>query len=97
MFNILILLALQFFILSKDKCKMLTKMLTLSKGHQIETSSMAGTRVQVISNKKQEKNWLVIDNLKNKQFQKLTIFQNFEKWQFSRHSSLPSFEGNKCK
>ena len=48
MFNILILLALQFFILPKDKCKMLTKMLTLSKVHQIETSSIAGTRVQVI-------------------------------------------------
>ena len=54
MFNILILLALQFFILPKDKCKMLTKMLTISKVHQIETSSMAGTRVQVKSNRKQE-------------------------------------------
>ena len=63
MFNILILLALQFFILPKDKCKMLTKMLTLSKVHQIETSSMTGTRVQVMSNRKQEYNWLVIDNL----------------------------------
>ena len=54
MFKIFILIALQFFILSKDKCKMLTKMLTLSKVHQIETSTLAGTRVQVMSNRKQE-------------------------------------------
>ena len=43
----------QFFLRSKDKCKMLTKMLTLSKLQQIETSSLAGTRVQVMSNRKQ--------------------------------------------
>ena len=30
-FNIAIVIASQFFLLSKDKCKMLTKMLTLSK------------------------------------------------------------------
>ena len=54
-FNIFIVLALQFFLRSKDKCKMLTKMLTLSKLHQIETSSLAGTRVQVMSNKNRNK------------------------------------------
>ena len=77
MFNILILLALQFIILSKDKCKMLTKMLTLSKGHQIETSSMAGTRVQVMTSRKEEYNWLVIDNLKNYAILKIDNFSKF--------------------
>ena len=58
---------------------MFTKMLTLSKLHQIETSSLAGTRVQVMSNRKPELNWLVFDNLKNMLFLKLTIFQYFKK------------------